>query len=181
LRGELDDFTMARDGGNLFRRAIDIRWCDCRLRAKIRSRVVPNAGLNPAVSCQRQRLTDDFLPAQIFFGQFAIGCQHHGGGFGQIGSGFLQGCALGVGAGQFFDKRGITFRKSPKNSGEFQFHKIILTDFRIHSSGEALTDFLNFWFAGVGASFTEFRKQTGCFPFHAVSIRPPAGKVKFDV
>jgi len=25
------------------------------------------------------------------------------------------------------------------------------------------------------------RKQTGCFPSHVVSIRPPAGKVKFDV
>jgi hypothetical protein len=26
-----------------------------------------------------------------------------------------------------------------------------------------------------------FRKQAGCFPFHVVGIRPPAGKVKFDV
>jgi hypothetical protein len=30
-------------------------------------------------------------------------------------------------------------------------------------------------------SFECWRKQTGCFPFHVVSICPPAEKVKFDV
>jgi len=60
------------------------------------------------------------LPASDFSAssRFAICFQNQGGGFLEVFSGFFQGCALGIGAGKFFQEGDVAFGDLHIDGGE---------------------------------------------------------------
>ena len=75
------------------------RWYGSRLHEVTRSRSLRDGESGPAASRRdMQALTDDAPSRETLLSQNAVGVQNKGNGFLQVRPGFIERCALGVGA-----------------------------------------------------------------------------------
>lgn len=84
------------------------------------SHVLRDVGRGPAASRggDAEGLPDDALPADPLFGHGSIGLQHQVHRLGEVGAGFLKGCALGIGSRELFDEADVAFGNLLENGVE---------------------------------------------------------------